>query len=72
MTNSMNIHNVRKITISEITKLDKCFTVSINIEYNEYSKAYRNDYKISDFEIVLFSDKREPFEKINFWIPIKK
>jgi len=66
MSNSINIHNVRKIDITEIKSLDTCFTISINIEYNEYHKKYRNDYKISKFEIVLFSDKRESLEKINF------
>jgi len=66
MSNSMNIHNVRKIDITEIKNLDTCFSVCINIEYNEYNEKYRNDYKISKFEIVLFSDKRESLEKINF------
>ena len=72
MSNSINIHNVKKIDISEIITLGNSFTLSINIEYNEYNKKYRNDYKISKFRVVLFSDKREFLEKINFWIPIKK
>jgi len=72
MSNNINIHNVRKIDITEIKNLDTCFTISINIEYNKYHKKYRNDYKISKFKIVLFSNKRESLEKINFWIPIKE
>jgi len=65
---SLNIHNVKKITLSEIKDLDTSFSMNMLIEH----KIAYTETKETTFEIVLFSDKRESLEKINFWIPIKE
>lgn len=69
--NSLNIHNVKEITITEIKDFEKCHSLSILIRHNIYYKDNATD---NTFEITLFTDKenRKALSNIKFFIPIKK
>ena len=69
--NSLNIHNVKEITLSEIKDLDTCYSLSIFIRHNIYYKDNATD---NTFEITLFTDKenRKALSNIKFFIPIKQ
>jgi len=69
--NSINIHNVKEITITEIKDFEKCYSVSILIRHNIH---YKDNATNNIFEIILFTDKdnKKALKNIKFFIPIKK